>query len=71
MTASPNAADSVQLAREYLALLARGSNEQFYQRFIEEHTELVPRDFVLNHGVGETHVGKKCSMQGCPRALSS
>ena len=51
VTAVSNAAHTIHLAQEYSALLARGSNEQVYQRFIEAHTELVPRDFVLNHGI--------------------
>jgi len=39
------------LHREYLNLLDRGSEEQAYQRFIENNTRLIPRDFVQNHGI--------------------
>jgi hypothetical protein len=30
-------------------LLAQDLPEQSYQRFIEEHTQLVPHEFVQNH----------------------
>ncbi|UCI23981.1 Shedu immune nuclease family protein [Mesorhizobium sp. B2-8-5] len=40
-----------ELKAQYLALLDEGHNEQVYQRFIEVNTQLVPRDFVQNHGV--------------------
>lgn len=43
--------DADELRTRYLALLGEGHNEQVYQRFIETNTELVPRDFVQNHGV--------------------
>ena len=62
VTAFSNAANTIQLAQEYLALLARGSKEQVYQRFIEEHTELVPRDFVLNHGIWGQVVLRKLAL---------
>jgi hypothetical protein len=34
-----------------LQLLAQDLPEQSYQRFIEEHTQLVPHEFVQNHGI--------------------
>lgn len=40
-----------ELRDEYLALLEGGREEQIYQRFVEENTRLVPRDFVQNHGI--------------------
>ncbi len=38
------------LREEYLALLDGTHNEQTYQSFIEQNTELVPREFIQNHG---------------------
>ena len=35
----------------YLELLDQKRNEQAYQSFIETNTRLVPRQFVLNHGI--------------------
>ncbi|GAA4133942.1 Shedu anti-phage system protein SduA domain-containing protein [Aminobacter aganoensis] len=43
--------DTDELMTRYLALLDEGYNEQVYQSFIETNTQLVPRDFVQNHGV--------------------
>lgn len=40
-----------RLETEYRALLDRGADEQTYQSFIESNTELIPREFVMNHGV--------------------
>ena len=40
-----------KLETEYRALLEQGAEEQTYQSFIESNTELVPREFVMNHGV--------------------
>ncbi|AMD56874.1 hypothetical protein AWN88_00910 [Agrobacterium tumefaciens] len=39
------------LRAEYMALLDTGDKEQVYQRYLEENTRLIPRDFVQNHGV--------------------
>ncbi|MFG1419354.1 Shedu anti-phage system protein SduA domain-containing protein [Xanthobacter sp. V0B-10] len=49
------------LREEYLTLLDGGHNEQVYQRFIETHTQLTPRDFVQNHGVHLRLVLRKLS----------
>lgn len=49
------------LREEYLTLLDGGHNEQVYQRFIETHTQLAPRDFVQNHGVHLSLVLRKLS----------
>ena len=40
-----------KLREEYFALLEKNAKEQVYQKFIENHTQLVPREFVQNHGV--------------------
>lgn len=40
-----------KIETEYRALLDQGAREQTYQRFIESNTELIPREFVMNHGV--------------------
>lgn len=39
------------LVTEYRALLDQGAKEQVYQSFIERNTELIPREFLMNHGV--------------------
>ena len=39
------------LARDYMSLLDEGRKEQDYQSYIEAHTQLVPREFTLNHGI--------------------
>ena len=31
--------------------MEQGAEEQTYQSFIESNTELIPREFVMNHGV--------------------
>ncbi len=40
-----------ELREQYLALLDENLKEQTYQKFLEDHTQLVPREFVQNHGV--------------------
>jgi hypothetical protein len=44
-------ADPETLRAAFEALLQQDLPEQDYQQFIEQHTELVPREFVQNHGV--------------------
>ncbi|MDD9731084.1 DUF4263 domain-containing protein [Mameliella sp. AT18] len=39
------------LKSQYLSLLDEERKEQVYQDFIEQHTGLIPRMFVQNHGV--------------------
>ena len=43
--------NSRNLVQEYLSLLDSQSREQVYQRYMEDNTQLVPREFVLNHGI--------------------
>lgn len=50
-----------ELRDDYLTLLSGGHEEQIYQRFIEQNTRLVPRDFVQNHGVHLSLVLRKLS----------
>lgn len=47
----PGSAERQKLHSEYLELLGENLNEQAYQSFIEANTRLVPREFVLNHGI--------------------
>ena len=44
-------ADRQRIHSAYLELLDQNLNEQAYQSFIETNTRLVPREFVLNHGI--------------------
>lgn len=39
------------LRSEYLTLLEGSHSEQFYQEFIEQNTQFIPREFVQNHGI--------------------
>lgn len=41
----------VEVEKEYRALLDQCAEEQTYQHFIESNTQLIPREFVMNHGV--------------------
>lgn len=50
-----------ELADQYRKLLDEESGEQVYQKFIEEHTCFIPRDFVQNHGVHLSLVLRKLS----------
>jgi len=43
--------DAASLRASFEHLLAQSLPEQAYQTFIERHTQLVPREFVQNHGV--------------------
>ena len=40
-----------RLKEEFIALLEAGHAEQVYQDFIEHNTQLVPREFIQNHGI--------------------
>ncbi|WP_165422279.1 Shedu anti-phage system protein SduA domain-containing protein [Rhizobium ruizarguesonis] len=40
-----------ELREEYLALLDTDAKEQVYQKYLEENTRFIPREFVQNHGV--------------------
>jgi hypothetical protein len=42
---------AARLKAEFLALIDENLPEQTYQRFIEDNTRLVPREFVQNHGI--------------------
>lgn len=44
-------AEMEMLRTNYLALLDKEEKEQVYQKYLEENTRLIPRDFVQNHGV--------------------
>ncbi|RRV10527.1 DUF4263 domain-containing protein [Pseudomonas sp. v388] len=39
------------LKQQFLELLDGNHPEQTYQAFLEQHTQLIPREFVQNHGV--------------------
>ncbi|MGN6094147.1 MAG: Shedu immune nuclease family protein [Luteibacter jiangsuensis] len=55
--------DELQKIRdEFIKLLDESHHEQVYQRFMEEHTVLVPREFVQNHGVHFDMVFRKISL---------
>ncbi len=38
-------------AQEFIELLDACRNEETYQKFIQDHTQLIPRKFVQNHGI--------------------
>ena len=40
-----------ELRQEYLTLLDKEENEQVYQDYLQANTRLIPRSFVLNHGI--------------------
>ena len=46
----------------YLRKLSLKKGEQYYQSLLESNTELIPREFVLNHGVHFSLVLRKLSM---------
>jgi len=52
---------AAQLGSEYLALLDGNPSEQEIQRYIEDNTRLVPREFVQNHGIHFQLVLRKLS----------
>lgn len=41
----------LDLKSRFMGLMGEAHPEQVYQDFIEQHTQLVPREFVQNHGV--------------------
>lgn len=41
----------LDLKKRFIELMNESHPEQVYQEFIEQHTQLVPREFVQNHGV--------------------
>lgn len=49
------------LKKEYLSLLDKNRREQVYQKFLEENTRLIPREFVQNHGINYYLVFRKLS----------
>ena len=40
-----------ELAESFKQLLSEEHPEQTYQRYLEQHTQLIPRDFEQNHGI--------------------
>lgn len=55
--------DVTELRAGYLALLDAEHREQIYQDMIEANTQLVPRDFVQNHGVHLNLVLRKLAFE--------
>lgn len=47
---------------EFEELLDGEHPEQVYQKYMEEHTELIPREFVQNHGIHFDMVFRKISL---------
>lgn len=54
--------EAASLEKEFLNLLDQQLPEQRYQEFIERNTVLVPREFILNHGVHFDLVIRKISL---------
>jgi hypothetical protein len=54
--------EAQSLAAEYETLLGQDLPEQRYQSFIEENSALVPREFLLNHGIHFDLVVRKMSL---------
>ena len=50
------------LAEKFLTLLDQGLAEQKYQKFLEENTALIPREFLQNHGMHLDLVIRKLSL---------
>ncbi len=46
---------------DFLDLINKKEKEQIYQKFLEDHTKFIPREFVQNHGVGQGLVLRKLS----------
>jgi hypothetical protein len=46
---------------EFLKLLDKNNKEHVYQSFLERHTRFIPREFVQNHGIGQSLVLRKLS----------
>ena len=49
------------LRTQYFELLEKECNEQVYQKYLEENTRLIPREFVQNHGISCSLVLRKLS----------
>ncbi len=50
------------LRESFINLIDKQCNEQVYQKFIEDNTALVPREFIQNHGVLYDLVFRKLSL---------
>ncbi|OSI68495.1 hypothetical protein [Bradyrhizobium canariense] len=48
-------------AARFVQLLDEEREEQMYQAYLEQHTRLIPREFVQNHGIGLSLVLRKLS----------
>lgn len=48
---SDRCVDDKRISKDFLELLDLNENEQQYQRFIEENSWLIPREFIQNHGI--------------------
>ncbi len=51
-----------KLKKRFLALLDQELNEQEYQKFLEQNTILIPREFIQNHGVHLNLVLRKLAL---------
>lgn len=47
--------------KTFFKLLDACHTEQVYQSFLEEHTRFIPREFIQNHGIGQSLVLRKLS----------
>lgn len=43
--------NDIQLKSTFLKYLDENRKEEFYQKFLEENTKLIPREFIQNHGL--------------------
>ncbi len=50
------------VVKEFRSLLEKAEGEQVYQAFLERHTQLIPREFIQNHGVHFSLVLRKLAM---------
>ena len=56
-------ANEINIIRdEFLKLMDEAHPEQVYQRYMEDHTVLIPREFVQNHGIHFDLVFRKISL---------
>jgi len=51
--------DVEEQEKEFRKLLEECRKEQDYQKFLEQHTRFIPREFVQNHGIGQGLVLRK------------
>lgn len=58
----PNRNRLKEIETEFLALLNDKHPEQHYQRYMEQNTVLIPREFVQNHGIHFDLVFRKISL---------